>query len=104
MNDDIIEKTIPPISEDHWLHHFESLHSEKLNNEDQTNLINNLKVMEQNCDPIPSYEPITEKEIIESMKKLKNKKAAFSDKTKNEMIKASSNALLNVYKNYSTLF
>ena len=41
--------------------------------------------MEQKIDQIPSYEPITENEILENIKKLKT---AFSDKTKHEMIKA----------------
>ena len=99
INDNMIEKQIPPIPEDQWLHHFESLHSEKIeNNDEQRTLTQNLKLMELLNDQLPSDDLITEKEIIENIKKLKNKKASFSDKIKNEMIKAGSNALLNIYK------
>ena len=82
MNENINEEKIPPISEDQWLNHFEALHSEKENNESQTTLINNLEIIEQNDFHISSWEPITEKEILENIKQLKNKKASSSDKIK----------------------
>ena len=43
-------------------------------------------------------QPITEKEIKELSKKLKSKKAAFSDKLKDEMIKNSIDILCPAYK------
>ena len=98
MNENMNEEKIPPVSEDQWLNHFESLHSAKKNNQSQTNLINNLEIMEQKNVQSSSWEPITEKEILDNIKELKNKKASSSDKIKNEMIKASSKALLNVYQ------
>ena len=62
MNSDINEKLIPPISEDQWLHHFESLHSEKKNSEEQENIMNNLKFMTQTkCHNSSLNKPITEK-------------------------------------------
>ena len=44
------EETIPPVSEDQWLNHFESLHSAKKNNQSKkNNLINNLEIMKKKC-------------------------------------------------------
>ena len=97
MNEDTKEETLPPISEDQWMHHFESLHSEKKNNEDQLKFTNNLKILEENCDRTSHPNPITEKEILDNITKRKSKKAAYTDKIKNEIIKASSKPLLNVY-------
>ena len=92
------EKPIPPISEDQWLHHFESLHSEKQNSEEQENIMNDLKFMERiKCHDSSLNEPITEKDISDTLKKLKNKKASHSDKIKNEMIKSSSRALFKIW-------
>ena len=47
MNENMNEEKHLPVSEDQWLNHFESLHSAKKNNQSQTNLINNLEIMEQ---------------------------------------------------------
>jgi len=41
--------------------------------------------------------PTTEAEILSAAKKLKNNKSAYSDKIRNEMIKASLPMLLPVY-------
>ena len=40
---------------------------------------------------------ITENEILKAAKKLKNNKSSYSDKIRNEMIKASINVLMSVY-------
>ena len=77
MNDDISEKTIPPISEDQWLH-FESLHSVRSNNEKQDKLANDLIPMEQNeCNHTPLNESIIEKEIQDTKYVVSNNFALF---------------------------
>ena len=86
MNSDINEKLIPPISEDQWLHHFESLHSEKKNSEEQENIMNNLKFMTQTkCHNSSLNKPITEKAILDTLKKLKDKSKAPMSQLVNEM-------------------
>ena len=47
---------------------------------------------------------ITEREIRKAAKKLKNNKSPFSDKIRNEMIKASIDTLMPVYENYLIQF
>ena len=47
---------------------------------------------------------ITEREIRQAAKKLKNKKSPFVDKIRNEMIKASLEPLMPVYVKFVTLF
>ena len=99
MNDDITEKKIPPISEDQWLHHLESLHSATMNNSKQEKIVSDLKAMEQSENDLTALNgPITEREIQDTITKLKNNKAEFSDKIKNEMIKAGLSSLMPMYK------
>ena len=90
MNEDTKEETLPPISEDQWINHFQSLHSETENNEDQVKLNDSLKTLEEQHNKSSFPNPITEEEILDNIRRLKNKKAAYTDKIKNEMIKASS--------------
>ena len=47
---------------------------------------------------------ITEREIRKAAKKLKNNKSPFSDKIRNEMMKASIDTLMPVYENYLIQF
>ena len=47
---------------------------------------------------------ITEREIRKAAEKLKNNKSPFSDKIRNEMIKASIDTLMPVYENYLIQF
>ena len=47
MNEDTKEETLPPISENQWINHFQSLHSETENNEYQVKLIDSLKTLEE---------------------------------------------------------
>ena len=99
MNDDITVKKVPPISKDQWLHHFESLHSATMNNSKQQKIVSDLKAMEQSENDLTALNgPITEREIQDTITKLKNNKATFSDKIKNEMIKAGLSSLMPIYK------
>ena len=59
MNDNVNEQTIPSISEEQWLHHFESLHSKRSNTEMQDKLTSDLTFMEKNTDNQPLNESIT---------------------------------------------
>ena len=47
---------------------------------------------------------IAEQEIRQAVKKLKNKKSAFVDKIRNEMIKASLESLMPVIKLFNLIF
>ena len=85
VNDDILL-----ISEDNWLTYFRSLHSKSPLNPIQQSIINDLKLLEHHKEVFPSLDYLfTENEIFISAKRLQNNKSAFSDKIKNEMIKAS---------------
>ena len=68
-------------------------------NSDQQNVINDLQIQEDSkmkSRPMDYF--ITETEIRTAVKKLKNNKSPFSDKIKNEMIKASLNEMISVYQ------
>jgi hypothetical protein len=45
-------------------------------------------------------EPISEYEIINAARKLKNNKSTYSDKIRNEMLKYSTNILLQIQKTF----
>lgn len=98
-NEDINENKPPPVTEQQWINHFDSLHSKKDNTPEQSFIADNLSNLEDltrldnelNC-------TITEKEIGTCAKILKNKKAASVDKIKNEMIKNSIGNLSQVYR------
>ena len=99
MNDTFDENVPAPISEETWLNYFQSLHYN-----DPRISIHHQGVY----DELPSYEnekeqlnnldqEITEQEIRQAVKKLKNKKSPFADKIRNEMIKASLESLMPIY-------
>ena len=98
MDDSVKQKVTPEISEENWLRHFQSLHSNDLLNPDQQNIVNELrKQQDSNMQSRPLDYPITELEIRTAVKKLKNNKSPYSDKIRNEMIKASLNEMMPVY-------
>ena len=91
---------IPPVTEKQWLDHFNNLHSKPKNKPEHDVFDDKLSEMEKlNADKGHELdEPITEKEIRTLSKKLKNKKAPFTDKVRNEMIKTSISFLLPAYQ------
>ena len=92
MDNSVKETSIPPISEENWMSHFQSLHSKK------RLLLNELRSLKDATTHSHSLDYlITELEIRTAAKKLKNNKSPFSDKIKNEMIKSSLNQLMPVY-------
>ena len=98
MDDTQKEKDIPLISEERWLNYFRSLHSEKPLNPTQQSIINDLTYLESRKDQMASLDYfITENEIVTAAKRMKNNKSSFSDKIKNEMIKASLQDMMLVY-------
>ena len=97
-DDSVKETSIPPISEENWMSHFQSLHSNEPLNLHQEVVINELRIQEDATTHSHSLDYlITELEIRTAAKKLKNNKSPFSDKIKNEMIKSSLNQLISVY-------
>ena len=98
MDDTQKDKDIPLISEERWLNYFRSLHSEKPLNPTQQSIINDLTYLESRKDQMASLDYfITENEIVTAAKRMKNSKSSFSDKIKNEMIKASLQDMMPVY-------
>ena len=98
MDDSVTEPSIPPISEENWMSHFQSLHSIEPLNLHQEAVVNELRSLEDATTHLHSLDYlITELEIRTVSKKLKNNKSPFSDKIKNEMIKSSLNQLMPVY-------
>jgi len=98
MDDSGKETSIPPISEENWMSHFQSLHSNEPLNLHQEAVINELRSLEDATTHLHSLDHlITELEIRTAAKKRKNNKSPFSDKIKNEMIKSSLNELMPVY-------
>jgi len=99
MDDSVKETSIPPISEENWMSHFQSLNSNEPLNLHQEAVINELRSLEDATTHSHSLDDYltTELEIRTAAKKLKNNKSPFSDKIKNEMIKSSLNQLMPVY-------
>ena len=99
IDDPVKQKDLPLlISEQNWLYYFQSLHSNKPLNSTREMTTNELKHLEiRKNQPCPLDYTITEDEICAAANKLKNKKSRFSNKIKNEMIKASINDMLPVY-------
>ena len=91
----------PPIKESELLSHFAKLHSSP--NQDrlqQQNIREQLKTMENSKTKFDELNfSISSEEVLRISKMLKNKKASASDLIKTEMIKASCDLLLDVYKN-----
>lgn len=85
-------------SEHDWLTHFETLHSTHNIGSEQQQIIDTLKDYENNKDQFKELdETITDNELLNAAKKIKTKKAAYSDKIRNEMIKSSVPILLKGY-------
>ena len=99
MDDTIKETSIPPVTEENWMSHFQSLHSNEPLNPHQEMITNQIRNLEQELTPQTHALDylINETEIRIAVKKLKNNKSSFSDKIKNEMIKSAVNELMPVY-------
>ena len=100
-NDEIQEIKIPPISEQQWINHFNTLHSKREANRDQLLIVDNLTSLESSLDSRENFDlniQISDKEIKSCVKRLKNKKAASSDKIRNEMIRHSIDVMCPVFK------
>ena len=98
MNDTIDENAPAPISEETWLDHFQSLHSKNPRISMHEHEVYELQSLENEKEQINNLDhEITEQEIRQAVKKLKNKKSAFVDKIRNEMIKASLEPLMPVF-------
>ena len=98
MNDTIDENAPAPISEETWLNHFQSLHSKNTTISMHEHEVCELQSLENGKEQIKNLDhEITEQEIRQAVKKLKNKKSPFADKIRNEMIKASLESLMPVY-------
>ena len=91
MDDTIVEET--------WLNHFQSLHSKDPRTSiQQQEIYNELQSLEKEKEQLNYLDhTITEQEIRQAAKKLKNEKSPFVDKIRNEMIKASLESLMPVY-------
>ena len=102
-DEEYTDSRIPPVTEKQWLDHFNKLHSKPQNKPEHDVIEQKLSDMEKSNVNVGHEldEPITEKKFKSLSKKLKNKKAAFSDKVNNEMIKTSINFL---YPAYQKLF
>ena len=95
MDDSIKYKDTPPIAEENWMNYFQCRHSNKPLTYDQQNVVNELRTREDivmQSRPLDYF--ITEAEISKAARKLKNNKSAYSEKIRNEMIKASLPTLL----------
>ena len=98
MNDTIDENAPAPISEETWLDHFQSLHSKNTRISMHEHEVCELQSLENEKEQINNLDhEITEQEIRQAVKKLKNKKSPFVDKIRNEMIKASLESLMPVF-------
>ena len=99
MNDTIVENVPAPFSEETWLNHFQSLHSDDPGTSiQQREIYNELQTLEIENEQLNYLDhAITEQEISQAVKKLKNKKSPFVDKLRNKIIKVSPNSLMPVY-------
>ena len=101
MNDTIVGNVPAPISEETWLNHFQSLHSnDSRTSTQQQKIYNELLSLEKGKEQLNYLDhTITEQEIRQAVKKLKNEKSPFVDKIRNEMIKANCQGLTTpIYK------
>ena len=97
MDDSVKETSIPRISEENWMSHLQSLHSNEPLYLHQEAVINELRSLEDAATHSHSLDYlIAELEIRTAAKKIKNNKSPFSGKIKNEMIKSSLNELMPV--------
>ena len=89
-NDSVKNAEIPPISEEKWLKHFQTLHTDINMEHKQFDINEKLQNLEKQSDCFnePDF-PITDREILSCAKALETKKACGIDKISNEMIKSS---------------
>ena len=82
MNDTIVENVPAPISEETWLNHFQSIHSNDPRASIQPQEIyNELQSLENEKEQLNHLDhTLIEQEIRQAVKKLKNKKSPFVDK------------------------
>ena len=74
----------PDVTASSWLNHFESLHTKHTIGPEQINILQTLKTLEKEPTNNLLDERISEYEIINAARKLKNNKSAYSDKIRNE--------------------
>ena len=98
-NDTVAQNAPAPISEETWLKRFQSLHSNEPKTAiQQEEVYTELQSLEKDQEKLNYLNhEISEQEIRQAVKKLKNKKSPFFDKIRNEMIKASLESLMPVY-------
>ena len=93
------QKCSCPISEETWLNHFQSFHS----NDPRTSMhyqevYDKLLSLEKEKGQLNYLDQkVAEQKLRQAVKKLKNKKLPFVDKIRNEMIKASLESLMPIY-------
>ena len=97
--DNVTEKVLPPVPPAMWMKHFNNLHqSPSANNHTNTNVLEKLTRLEESVMERNEFDfDISDKEILDSTKKLKNKKSSYFDLMKNEIIKTRSKPLIEVY-------
>ena len=86
MDDSMKETSTPPISEESWLSHFQSLHSNEPLNSHQEAIIDDRELTRLEDATTLSHALdylITELEIRTAANKLKNNKSSYSDRIKN---------------------
>ena len=90
IDENIKTRELPPVTEDQWLQHFGNLHSDISPNQHQKSIIDQLPAKEQLSVSQPALDQlISEKELLEKVKNLKNKKSSANDRINNEMIRCS---------------
>ena len=95
-----LNENVPtPTSEESWFHHFKSLHSiDRTNSTHEHEIHRELNSLEHEKEQFTHFDyEITEREIRQAAKKLKNKEPPLVDQTRNEMFKASVEPLTPVY-------
>jgi hypothetical protein len=93
MSDELEDLSMcePDVTTNSWLTHFESLHAKHtMLGTEQQHTLNQLEKLEEKIANKYVDEAISENEIINAARKLKNNKSAYSDKIRNEMLKSSS--------------
>ena len=97
-NYDTSVSSSPDITAQNWLSHFERLHAKHNIGTEQQNNLQQLHLLKNNLNDNKLLDnPISESDILNAAKKLKNRKLIFSDKIKNKMIKSSVEILLHGY-------
>ena len=104
ISDDVENSSDPTYSPkaENWSNHFSKLHSKHQLSKEHEQITENLRNIENHKDQFNMLDTeITESEILNTSKRLKLKKAVYSDRIKNEMIKASIDILI---KGFAKMF